>query len=68
MSAHGDIAEKGTVVVGTQPDFEVVRSAVAQSLRQQSYATALRQYLSLLAGQSQVEGIALDAADTPLVQ
>jgi hypothetical protein len=36
---------------GTQPDFEVVRSAVAQSLRQQSYATALRQYLSLLAGQ-----------------
>ena len=53
---------------GTQPDFEVVRSAVAQSLRQQSYATALRQYLSLLAGQSQVEGIDLDAADTPLVQ
>ena len=53
---------------GTQPDFEVVRSAVAQSLRQQSYATALRQYLSLLAGQSRVEGIDLDAADTPLVQ
>lgn len=53
---------------GTQPDFEVVRPAVAQSLRQQSYATALRQYLSLLAGQSRVEGIDLDAADTPLVQ
>ena len=53
---------------GTQPDFEVVRSAVAQSLRQQSYATALRQYLSLLAGQARVDGIDLDAADTPLVQ
>jgi peptidyl-prolyl cis-trans isomerase C len=38
------------------------------SLRQKSYVTALRQYLQLLAGSAQVEGVDLDAADTPLVQ
>ena len=34
------------------PAFEQVRSAVAQSLRQQAYVTALQQYLRLLAGGS----------------
>lgn len=53
---------------GVQPSFESVRAAVAQSLRQQSFATALRQYLQLLAGQAQVQGVELDAATTPLVQ
>lgn len=53
---------------GTAPPFEAVRSAVAQSLRQQAFATALRQYLSLLAARAHVEGIELDAAATPLVQ
>jgi peptidyl-prolyl cis-trans isomerase C len=38
------------------------------ALRQQSFVTALRQYLSLLAGEAVVEGVELDAADTPLVQ
>ena len=38
------------------------------SLRQQAYVTALRQYLSLLAGAAVVKGVVLDAADTPLVQ
>ena len=53
---------------GTQPAYEAVRSAVAQALRQQAFATALRQYLQLLAGQAQVVGVDLDAAPTPLVQ
>lgn len=53
---------------GVQPPFEAVRSAVAQSLRQQAFATALRQYLQLLAGQAQVRGVDLEAASTPLVQ
>ena len=48
--------------------FESVRGAVAMALRQQAYVTALRQYLSLLAGQAQLEGVELDAAETPLVQ
>lgn len=53
---------------GSQPAFEAVRSAVAQSLRQQAFATALRQYLQLLAGQARVVGIELDATTSPLVQ
>jgi len=53
---------------GRSPPFEAVRSAVAQALRQQSFTTALRQYLQLLAGQAEVEGVDLDAAATPLVQ
>lgn len=53
---------------GVVPAFETVRSAVAQTLRQQTFATALRQYLLLLAGQAHVEGVDLDAAATPLVQ
>jgi peptidyl-prolyl cis-trans isomerase C len=53
---------------GVAQTFESVRGAVANSLRQQAYVTALKQYLSLLAGQAVVEGVELDAADTPLVQ
>lgn len=53
---------------GKQPPFEAVRHAVAQSLRQQAFATALRQYLQLLAGQAALCGVDLEAAATPLVQ
>ncbi|MDO9284794.1 MAG: peptidylprolyl isomerase [Aquabacterium sp.] len=53
---------------GVVPSYESVRSAVAQSMRQQSFATALRQYLQLLAGQARLVGVDLDAADSPLVQ
>jgi peptidyl-prolyl cis-trans isomerase C len=53
---------------GVVPAFEAVQSAVAQALRQQSFTTALRQYLQLLAGQASVEGVDLEAAATPLVQ
>jgi peptidyl-prolyl cis-trans isomerase C len=53
---------------GAAPAFEAVRAAVAQSLRQQSFATALRQYLQVLAGQARVQGVDLDSAATPLVQ
>lgn len=53
---------------GVAQSFESVRGAVMNSLRQQTYVTALRQYLSLLAGAAVVEGVELDATDTPLVQ
>mgnify|MGYP000110481268 CR=1 FL=1 len=53
---------------GVAQPFEAVRGAMAMSLRQQAFVTALRQYLSLLAGAAKVEGVELDAADTPLVQ
>jgi len=53
---------------GVAHPFESVRGVVAISLRQQTFITALRQYLSLLAGEAILEGVDLDAADTPLVQ
>ena len=53
---------------GLAPDFEAVRSAVEQALRQQTFTTALRQYLQLLAGLAEVEGVDLEASATPLVQ
>ncbi len=53
---------------GMPQGFEAVSGAVMMSLRQQTFVTALRQYLRLLAGKAAVEGVELDAADTPLVQ
>ena len=53
---------------GVAQAFESVRGAVANALRQQSFVTALRQYLCVLAGNATVEGVDLDAAETPLVQ
>ena len=53
---------------GQQPAFEDVRQAIALTLRQQAWVNALRQYLQLLAGAAVVEGVALDAVESPLVQ
>lgn len=53
---------------GTVQPFEAVQGAVAMTLRQQAYVTALRQYLLVLAGKARIEGINLDTAATPLVQ
>ena len=51
-----------------QQPFEAVRGAIAQTLAQQAYVTALRQYLNLLAGAAKIEGLALEGADSPLLQ
>jgi peptidyl-prolyl cis-trans isomerase C len=53
---------------GRQLPFEEARERIAVQLAQQSRAKALHQYIQLLAGQSQVDGINLVAADSPLVQ
>ena len=53
---------------GKAQPFEAVRGAVVTALRQQSYVTALRQYLQLLAGRAVIEGMDLRASETPLVQ
>ena len=53
---------------GTPPAFEEVRDAVALTLRQQAWVNAMRQYLQVLAGNAELDGVSLDAADTPLVQ
>lgn len=53
---------------GKAQSFAEVSGAVAMALRQQSYITALRQRLQLLAGQAAIEGVELESAETPLVQ
>ena len=45
-----------------------MQASIALVLRQQAWVNALRQYLQLLAGSAEVEGVQLDAADSPLVQ
>jgi len=53
---------------GAVPPYEAVRQAVRQALERHAYATALRQYVEVLAGQAHLEGIDLEAAGSPLVQ
>ncbi len=59
-------------VLGREPGvaqpFEAVHGAVRMALKQQSFATALRQYLQLLAAQAQVVGVDLAPTQSPLMQ
>lgn len=47
---------------GRTPPFEERKAAVAQVLRQQAFASALRRYLHALAEAAEVDGVDLDAA------
>jgi peptidyl-prolyl cis-trans isomerase C len=48
--------------------FEHVRERVAEDLRREAEARALSQYVRVLAGQAQLQGVELDGAVSPLVQ
>jgi peptidyl-prolyl cis-trans isomerase C len=53
---------------GQVQTFESVRGAVAMTLRQKTFVTALRQYLTVLSGSAEIEGVDMNAAESPLVQ
>jgi peptidyl-prolyl cis-trans isomerase C len=53
---------------GTMIPFDRAKKGIATQLALQSRSNALRQYLTLLAGEAAISGIELDAAETPLVQ
>lgn len=53
---------------GQRQTFESVHGAVAMTLRQTTYVTALRQYLAVLSGAADIQGVDLDTAESPLVQ
>lgn len=53
---------------GQAQPYEAVSEAVAQSLRQQAWITALQQTMRVLASRWEVQGVDLDAADSPLIQ
>ncbi|MDX2205892.1 MAG: peptidylprolyl isomerase [Hyphomicrobiaceae bacterium] len=55
-------------VAGHAPSFEMAREAIARWLGARAYHAAVRQYISLLAGKAQIEGVDLEAATSPLVQ
>lgn len=55
-------------ILGTKLPFDVVREAIAERLRALVEERALRQYVSVLAGQADIQGADLDGAETPLVQ
>lgn len=55
-------------VAGEQWPFEQVHARVAEDLRRDAEAHALSQYVRVLAGQAELEGVALDATASPLVQ
>jgi peptidyl-prolyl cis-trans isomerase C len=59
-------------VVDREPGHDVpyaqVRERIAMELAQRSRATALHQYIRLLAGRALVEGVELEAAESPLLQ
>jgi peptidyl-prolyl cis-trans isomerase C len=62
------VVEVSAREAGQAPTFEAVRGAVTLALRQQTFVSAMRQLLQLLAGQAVLEGVELDSAPTPLVQ
>lgn len=53
---------------GEAVPYAQVRDRIAMELAQRSRATALHQYIRVLAGKALVEGVELEAAETPLVQ
>ncbi len=55
-------------IEGKQVPYELVRKEVAAELRKRSEARALSQYVRILAGGADIEGVELDATASPLVQ
>jgi peptidyl-prolyl cis-trans isomerase C len=55
-------------VPGKQLPFDLVRDQIAERLQAMVEEKALRQYISVLAGQADIEGADLNATETPLVQ
>ena len=55
-------------VPGKPLPFEMARDRIAERLRARVEERALRQYVSILAGQAEITGVDLQGAETPLVQ
>lgn len=53
---------------GRELGFEEVRDTIADYLRERSHRRAVSQYLKILLAESEIEGIELDQADSPLLQ
>ena len=55
-------------IPGKRLQFDMVRDKIAERLRATVEEKALRQYISVLAGQAHIQGADLNGAETPLIQ
>lgn len=55
-------------LAGKTLPFEAVAKTIADYLQESSWRRAVSQYIKLLAGQASIEGVAIEAAESPLVQ
>jgi peptidyl-prolyl cis-trans isomerase C len=55
-------------IPGRMVPFEAVYDRIAERLKTMVEERALRQYISILAGRAEIQGVDLEAAETPLVQ
>jgi peptidyl-prolyl cis-trans isomerase C len=55
-------------VAGEVIPFPTVKAQIADELQRQSWQRALHQYLHILVGRADIEGVELEGAETPLVQ
>ena len=55
-------------IPGTDLPFEKARDRIAETLGELVEEHGLRQYVSVLAGEAEIEGVRVDAATSPLVQ
>ncbi|WP_226699977.1 peptidylprolyl isomerase [Qipengyuania gaetbuli] len=62
------VIRAGRRAEGKQLPFEVVEQSIRNYLEEASYRKAVSQYLSILASETDIEGVDLAAAEGPLVQ
>ncbi|WP_417614069.1 peptidylprolyl isomerase [Parasphingorhabdus sp.] len=62
------VIRAGRRVEGETLPFEAVEQKIADYLEEASFRKAVSQYLSILASQTEIEGVAFEAVDGPLVQ
>ena len=55
-------------VDGALLPFDAVKSEIAENLSRQAWQRALHQYLQILVGRANIEGVTLEGAESPLVQ
>ena len=55
-------------ILGADLPYEAIAETVALRLATQAWQRAVSQYLRILAGRARIEGLALEGAETPLVQ
>lgn len=62
------VIRAGRRAEGQQMPFEVVAASIRTYLEEASYRRAVAQYLAILAGRTEIEGVELPVADGPLVR